>query len=255
MKIGVCVGTDIERARLAREAGFDFVETNCGGLVGASDELVEEFKNLGIPVLTANCFIGMRIVGKEKDPAAIKEYLEKLFARSSYLGLEILVFGSSGARKMTEGMDLEETRTEIVEFLSEFVAPLAEKYNIRVAIEPLRSKECNVINTVPQGIEIAKRVNSPYVRVLADVKHMVSSDDPLEKLPEYKGWMIHAHTSNPFPENDDGRIFPAPGDGFDQDKFIIPAREAGIELVSVEAGCSDFEKDVRNAFEVLKKYR
>ena len=32
--------------------------------------------------------------------------------------------------------------------------PVAEKYDIPVAIEPLRPEECNAINTVDDGVEI-----------------------------------------------------------------------------------------------------
>lgn len=257
MKIGVCVGTDIEKARLVKETGFDFVESHCQDIVKASEETLKEFKELGIPVIAANCFMGMRIVGKEKDEEAIKAYLAELFKRADYLGLKYIVFGSSGARKMTEGMTLEGTRAEIVYFLKNLVVPFAEKYKITIAIEPLRTAECNVINTVEQGIEIAEKVDSPFVRVLADVKHMDSNNENLDSLKDLGKWLVHAHTSNPHPDESTGkkRTYPAKGDEFDQNDFFAPLKAAGVEQCSVEADVIDFKKDVVSAYEVLKELR
>lgn len=257
MKFGVCVGTSTEKMRYIKELGFDYAESHCQEIVKATEEKLEEIKAVGLPVVAANCFIGMRVVGKEKDEDAIKEYLEKLFERASYLGLKYLVFGSSAARRIPEGMSLEEGREEIVYFLKNLVAPLAENYGITVAIEPLRPEECNAINTVADGIEIAKKVDSPYVKVLADVAHMFVQNEDLELLKEYKGRVVHAHTSNPNPpsEFNKKRIYPKVGDGFSQADFIEPLKAIGVEHCSIEADVLDFNEDAANAYIVLKDLR
>lgn len=255
MKIGVCVGNNIEKAKLAKDLGYDFVESNCGDIVKMSDAEIEDFKNVGIPVFSANCFIGHRVVGPDRDFDAIEEYVEKLFRNASKLGLDILVFGSSGARKMTDGLTLEGCRSDIVYFLKNFVVPQAEKYNIRVAIEPLRPAECNVINTIEDGISIAKRVDSPYVRVLADVKHMFEQNEDLNKLGNYGEWLIHAHTSNPCPDESTGkkRIYPRINDGFDQFSFLNPLVEAGVEQCAIEADCIEYKEDFEKSIELFNK--
>jgi len=258
MKIGCCVGIDSERAKIAKDLGYDFVESNCSSIVNAPFEDIEKLKAVGIPVFSANCFIPLRIIGDEKDETAVKEYLAELFRRADYLGMKIIVFGSSGARKAKEGQDKDFCRNEIVNFLINDVAPLCEKYNIKIAIEPLRPQECNVINTVPQAMEIADRVNSPYIRSLADVRHMVCQDDSLEALAGYGDRIIHAHTSNPYPEiegYEDRRVYPKDGDRFDQDLFIRPLIAAGVGQCAVEADVIDFPVDAENAIKVLKKYQ
>lgn len=255
MKIGVCVGTDMEKIRIAKEIGYDYVESNCGDLVKASDEKIEEMKNAGIPVLTANCFIGLRIVGPERDDEKISEYLAKLFERASYLGLEYLVFGSSGARKKPDDMSLEEVKAQTVDFLKKHVVPNCEKYNIKIAIEPLRKQECNWLNTIENGVEIAEMTGSPYINVLCDVKHMYEGNDSFENITRFADKLIHAHTSNPIGNEEHNRTYPASGDEFNQDDFVIPVKEAGIASCSIEAGVTDFEADAGKAYEVLKKYR
>ncbi len=257
MKIGVCTGTNLERIRIAKETGFDFVEGHCQDIVKTGYEELEKIKNAGIPMLTANCFIGLRVVGDERDEEAIKSYLADLFKKSSYLGIRCLVFGSSGARNIPDNQSYEETYEQIVYFLKNLVAPLAEKYDIPVAIEPLRKAETNIIHTVAEGVQLAEKTGSPYIRVLADVKHVVSSDESLDSLSIYRGMLIHAHTSNPYPPEELGkrRIYPKEGDGFNQDSFFMPLIAAGVETCSIEADVIDFENDCKGSIPVLSKYR
>lgn len=257
MKIGVCCGTDIEKMKYIKAVGYDYAESHCQEIAKADDEKIESLKAVGLPILAANCFISLRVVGEEKDEAAISDYLEKLFSKAKRLGLLYLVFGSSAARRIPEGMSLEQGRAEIVDFLKNLVVPVAEKYDIPVAIEPLRPEECNAINTVADGVEIAEKVGSPYIRVLADVAHMYVQNEPMGSLLEYKGWLIHAHTSNPDPAPETGkkRIYPASGDAFSQKSFFEPLKAVGVETCSIEAEVIDFEQDVKNAYEILKNLR
>ena len=257
MKFGVCVGTDIEKMKLIKAIGYDYAESHCQEIAKRDKEHLDAMKATGIPVVAANCFIGMKVVGEEKNEAEIKAYLETLFEKASYLGLKHLVFGSSAARRIPDGMSLEEGRTEIVDFLKNFVVPVAEKYNLPVAIEPLRPEECNAINTVADGVEIAKRVDSPFVKVLADVAHMFVQNETMESLLEYKGWIIHTHTSNPDPDPSLGkkRTYPKIGDTFSQKSFVDALESIGVEYCSIEADVIDFETDARNAYEVLKELK
>lgn len=257
MKFGVCVGTDIEKMKYIKSLGYDYAESHCQQIASKPIEHLDEMKATGLPVVAANCFIGLRVVGEERDDEAIKEYLEKLFKNASYLGLEYLVFGSSGARRIPDGMSLEEGREQIVDFLKNLVVPCAEKYNLPVAIEPLRPQECNAINTIDDGVEIAKKVNSPYVKVLADVAHMFCQNEDFAKILTYKDWIVHAHTSNPdpAPELDKKRIYPKEGDAFNQADFIEPLKAIGVEHCSVEADVLDFEEDAKNAYKILSELR
>lgn len=257
MKFGVCVGTDIEKMKYIKSIGFDYAESHCQQIASKPIEHLDAMKATGLPVIAANCFIGLRVVGEERDDEAIKEYLERLFKNASYLGLKFLVFGSSGARRIPDGMSLEEGRAQIVDFLKNLVVPCAEKYNLPVAIEPLRPQECNAINTIDDGVEVAKKVNSPYVKVLADVAHMYYQNEDFAKILTYKDWIVHAHTSNPdsAQEIDKKRIYPKEGDKFNQADFIGPLKIIGVEHCSVEADVLDFAEDAVNAYKVLSSLR
>lgn len=257
MKFGVCVGTDIEKMKYIKALGYDYAEGHCQEIARKDKEYLDEMKATGLPVVAANCFIGLRVVGEEKDYSQIDEYLVKLFENASYLGLKYLVFGSSAARRIPDGMSLEEGREEIIDFLKNHVVPLAEKYNIVIAIEPLRPEECNAINTVADGVEVAKAVDSSYVKVLADVAHMFVQNEGMDSLHGFKGWLVHAHTSNPDPDPSLGhkRIYPAASDEFSQASFVNALKEVGVEYCSIEANVIDFEDDAKKAYEVLKELK
>ncbi|MBR4858085.1 MAG: sugar phosphate isomerase/epimerase [Clostridia bacterium] len=257
MKFGACVGTDIEKMKLLKACGYDYAESHCQEIAKKDKAHLDAMKATGLTVVAANCFIGMRIMGEEKDENAINEYLSQLFEKASYLGIEYLVFGSSAARRIPDGMSLEEGRGHIVDFLKNAVVPLAEKYNITIAIEPLRPEECNAINTVADGVEIARAVSSPLVKVLADVAHMYVQNEPMECLAVYKDWLVHAHTSNPAPDPESGRkrIYPTGKDEFRQADFVEALKAAGVEYCSIEAEVIDFESDIRNAMAVLENLR
>ncbi len=257
MKFGVCIGTNVENMKIAKSLGYDYCEGHSQEIANKPIEHIDAMKATGMPVYAANCFIGLRVVGEERDDAQIAEYLERLFSRGNYLGIKYFVFGSSGARRIPDGMSIEEGRAQIVDFLKRLVAPVAEKYDIPVAIEPLRPAECNAINTVADGIEVAKAADSPYIKVLADVKHMYEQKEDFKLLYDYKGWVIHAHTSNPEPDPalDKKRIYPKEGDGFNQADFIEPLKAIGVETCSIEADVIDFPVDAKAAIEVLKKLK
>ena len=105
--------------------------------------------------------------------------------------------------------------------------------------------------------EIAKRTNSPFIKVLADVAHMYVQNEAMELLREYEGIVVDAHTSNPDPDKslDCKRIYPKKSDEFSQASFINELKAIGVEHCSIEANVLDFEQDVINAYEVLKELR
>ena len=64
MKFGVCVGTNVENMRYAKSLGYDYVEVHCQEIANKPIEHIEAMKAVGMPILAANCFIGMRVIGR-----------------------------------------------------------------------------------------------------------------------------------------------------------------------------------------------
>lgn len=253
MLIGVCTGNHPSRIQKVKDAGFDYAELNCGAIAKSTKEELDALKAVGLPLLCANCFTGLKVVGDERNDDDLKEYVERMMSKAAYLGIKTTVYGSSGSRKIPEGWTKEKAWEQVVSFLKDIVAPVAEKYDITVAIEPLRPAECNCINTVKDGIEIAKRVNHPRIRVLADVFHMVDQNESIADLATYAPYLYHAHISTPYPEGfEQNRIFPKLSHPFDHAVFVNAIHKAGVKTCSIEATDVEFESDVTDAFEVMK---
>lgn len=252
MRFGICVGTDAKKIEILSKTGFDYFETNTTEITTASDTAFSEFaaciEKFALPCEAANCFVPgeIRLSASEPDYASISEYVKKAFLRASQCGVKTIVFGSGKARGVPEGVTTAEAFNKLVFFLREIVAPQADLYAIDLAVEPLNKNECNIINSVPDGIALADAVSEARVKTLADLYHMYLENDSMEALAATKKKIIHAHIANPVK-----RRFPQPGDGFDFAPFLKALQSAGCPRCSVEAGCDDFAADAPAALEAI----
>ena len=257
MKIGMCCGTDVTKYEKCKAMGYDFVESNCGGIASMSDEDFEEHlakvKETDIPVLTANCFLPgeTRVSDPESDDKITADYLSVLLPRAKKLGIDTIVFGSGGARRIPEGVSAEQGRATLVRKIKEIICPMAEQYGILIVLEPLRHEETNILNSVHEAVEVVKEAGNSNLKVLADLYHMVCVDEEFEYLAELEGLLMHTHTSNPF-DAEHKRIFPLENDGYDQKPFLRNVLAAACGRCAVEAACNDFDTQAPQSLKVLK---
>jgi len=214
MKIGVCA--DKPRWKAIADAGFDYLEANFSKIASLSDEDFDEYlrakEESGICVEAYNGFFSSKlcIYGNVLEDGSvvpsfasrleeIKEYAEKAFSRASRLGGRIAVLGSSGARNIREGVTREMAEEQFVNVLRT-CGDVAQKYGMKIAIEPLRYAETNFIHTVREGLEMCKRANHPAVGLLVDFFHFYMNGEPIESVAEAKDYIIHAHMARPDPD-------------------------------------------------------
>jgi len=105
-------------------------------------------------------------------------YLCDLARLSADLGGTVLVFGSPQQRSLQEGVTLSEAHDHFVEVL-EAALPVLEETGCVVAIEPLSTKETDVITTAAEACQLIDRISSPHVRLHLDVKAMSSEAAPI----------------------------------------------------------------------------
>ena len=251
MKLGVC--TSVRRpedAEAAAKTGYDYIEVGFADMVMCDDETIDEFiaktGELGLKCEAANSMLPgtLRVTGEEIDYEALADFLEEGMARAAKIGIEVVVFGSAKARNVPKDFPREKAIEQLAFFLREYCGPIAEKYGIKIAIEPLGALETNIILTVREGEELARLAGRENVKVLADNFHMAVNDDAVENI---SGMVIHAHISNA-----DMRCFPEKDDDFDYLPFINALKAVGCPRCSIEAGTGDFAEDAENAFECLK---
>ncbi|MBR4766347.1 MAG: sugar phosphate isomerase/epimerase, partial [Clostridia bacterium] len=197
-----------------------------------------------------NCFLpgSLKVTGPQLDYDALREYIEKGISRGKPLGLEKVVFGSSGARNVPDGWSYEEAYRQIVYFLKEIAAPIAEKYGVIITIEPLRKTDSNIVNSAPEGAALASQADSDSIKCLVDFYHMFEAGDDCETVRKLTGAIKHAHIAEPV-----SRHYPRKDDGADYKSFIVSLESAGCETCSVEASTDNFERDCAPAFEAINQ--
>jgi sugar phosphate isomerase/epimerase len=254
MRYGVCAG--IEAAPALADAGYDYIELAVAAdLTPDADEAAWAAKRSAIlsmllPVEAFNSFVrAHRIVGPDADPIRLRRYVETALRRAAEVGGKIVVFGSGGARNVPEGFDLAVAMRQILEFLH-LCADAAERSGVTVAIEPLCRAECNIINRVSEGAELAREVGRPGVRNLADSYHMEAEGEPLSAIVDSADVLAHVHTA------DTGRH--APGTGVYDHVALFRALHAAEydARLSIECGFKpehgDFPTQITRALAHLK---
>lgn len=260
MRFGVCFGINFpQMIAPAVESGFDYVECGFSLLSKCEDSIFEEYKQElfrhNIKCEAANGFLpgDMRVLDHSVGQEEFISYLKKGFERGLEIGLRKVCFGSSQARNIPDGMAFDEGFRGLVRFLTDTVAPLAEKYQIEVVIEPLCRDESNIINSIAEGVMLAAAVNSPYISTLADLYHMVKEGDSLDLLRQLRGNIHHSHISNPFSKQELKRDYPMHESEFDYQGFISALKYVGCDTCSVEANFHDYCHDVKEAGALLSR--
>jgi sugar phosphate isomerase/epimerase len=161
------------------------------------------------------------------------------------------VYGSSGSRNVPDGYSRDKANDEIVSFLKIIAGP-AKLHGVAIAIEPLGRAECNIINTVDEGVEIAQRVGLPQqITVLADLYHMLCNGESLASVQRAAslGLLSHVHVAC-----GRDRHSPRPEDIDTLREFLSYAKQAPVvPRCSLECRLVDFEHDAHVALDVLKE--
>jgi len=248
MQFGVCTG--IENAEFARSAGFTFVEPTVRSLHNSKDFSVIQASHAaaGLPTPTFNVFVpgDLKITGPAVDLAQLQVYVAESLRRVKSVGGELVVFGSGGARNIPDGFSRDAAWQQIIDFLR-MAADECEKSGVSIAIEPLNRKESNVINSVAEGVRLAKAVDRPSIRVLADLYHMEEDAEPTDTVVENAAWLTHVHVA------DSGRLAPGTG-SYPYAEFFGYLKSTGYRgRIAVECKWQDFEEEAGPAVEYLHK--
>lgn len=250
MKFGVCAS--IEQAGIVKKAGFDFIECTVVSLRpedgdDAVRDLLKAYADSPVPVESFNILLprDLKIAGGQVDEDRVKRYVEKALERVKAVGGETIVFGSGGSRSLPDGFSRARGEEQIVRFL-DTLADVAEPAGVTIVIEPLNTAESNIINSVPEAVEFARKVNRKSIRVLADFYHMVKENEPLENIVRYREWIRHIHVS-------DSRYAPGLGD-YPYETFADCVRRGQYDgRISVECLWNDFERETALSAKYLRR--
>jgi sugar phosphate isomerase/epimerase len=135
-------------------------------------------------------FWGLKAVGPNVDWEQLEFWTKRAFRRLNELSVEVVgIYG--GFFAVPEGFPRDEAMAQGLRF-SHLLADYAEQYNMTVALEPL-SDLSTLWPRYLEGIEFAKQVNRPSVKVMADLNYFIKLDQPLEHIAIEPEYCAHVH--------------------------------------------------------------
>ncbi len=251
MQYGICCGP--QTAQNASQAGFDYFEWTVGAFLKPREDdrafrtALKEVQESGLPCPAVNVFIpaDLKITGSSVDLAALEAFVTTACQRASQAGVDRIVFGSGGARRVPDGYDRREAWNQLVSFLH-MLAPVAARNGVTIAVEPLNQAECNVLTSVAECARLVRQVNHPSIRLLVDAYHMLKDNDALEDIVANGDLLAHVHVATV-----PNRL--APGlEECDLPLFFETLKRSGYDgRISIEANLPDSPQDFLRAIQTI----
>lgn len=250
---------NIKDYRDIKQAGYDFAELDMPEIEELSDYDFTSFagvvKQENFPVLTGARILPVKeplfFIGDFR-PESLREYLRKSCGRSGELGIKKIILGNGKARSFVQDSDRQKEHV-FIDLLG-MMAGIAAENGQELIPEPLGPKYSNYINTVPEAVEVIKRVGASNLFTMADLRHMLWSKENFSDLVTCKDYIHHVHIDYPvaFPE----RRYPDINDGYDYGEFFAAMKESGYDsTLTVEAETpNDWSKAHGQLTALLKKY-
>jgi len=244
-----------EQLAIIAAAGFTYVEVVVASCADAKEDELNTIKAIlqknKLVVKRANVLFpgGMKVVGPERNDIAIREYLSGIFPKLNALGVEIVVFGSGGARNVPDGFFYAKAFRQFCD-TARFIAELAAKYGMKVALEHLNPKESNLLTTVKETIEAVRDVNHPYCGLNFDNYHADERTNDMYNVIKAKDILFHSHVGQP-----GSRLYPSAEGAEELRNYFSVLKGAGYDgTVSIEATLHNeksFEQNMTDAYKVL----
>ena len=255
MRFGVCAS--FEHLATLADAGYDYWEPALAPVLRPEQPEAEIMPPLRARLADAplrpeawNVLLpgDLKVVGEGVDAARQERYLEVGFSRVAALGGQVVVFGSGGSRNIPAGFSPETAQQQLEEFLGR-AGNAATRHGLVVVIEPLNRGECNVINSVAEGIALARSVHHPAVAVLSDLYHVTVEGQSYAETTQAGAWLKHVHVAGAA-----NRRAPTPDDQEFLTRYFQALNAAGYAgRVSVEGQWADLPAQAAETLRVLRQ--
>lgn len=193
----------IENDSLLQQHGYRYLVESVGNLISPKSVSEEQFqinlkkiKSMRIPMYAFNIFIPgeLKVVGPDVNEQAVLQYVEKVFERCQKAGVNRIIWGSGGSRRVPDGFDPAKAKEQFIS-IARKIATAAGRYNITLALENLNSTETNFINTVEEALDVVKKVNHKNLRLCVDVYHMLKDSEGPSSIEKTKGYVVYCEVA------------------------------------------------------------
>ena len=141
----------------------------------------------------------LKTVGPQINWEQLTEYIHSVFRNCVLLGGDVVVFGSGGSRSIPMGYSRGKAEEDFVRVLSLMVQIIDDnKYSLRIAVEPLNTRECNFVNSLVEADTLVREVNSSNIGILIDTYHAYFEEGNfLSRIPDVIDNLFHVHVAQP----------------------------------------------------------
>jgi len=202
MRWGCCGSVDMAAA--IKDAGFDFLEVGVQGVLrGDVDDATwaaeaPNVDRLGLPIEAANSLVPgkLPVIGPDRDLGTLSQYLARVAERARRLGIERIVFGSGGARRRPETVDITTADHHLRDFCK-LAADACAKHDIVLVIEHLHKGETNTLNHLAEARRLCDAVRHPALALLVDSYHYGIEKETDEAVLKLGDRLRHVHVAEP----------------------------------------------------------
>lgn len=208
MRIGVCASPN--QLPIISELRYEYIETNFSWIADMEENAFREqtafIEKYSVPSEAFNIFFrgGMELYAPDgnQDPllSEIAAFARVGFSRAVHWGGKVAVIGSGFVRGIPDGMTRDETEAQFARVL-EICGEEADRYGMKIVVEPLSRTDCNYIHSVAEGAAVARMSNHPAVGVLVDFYHHWKNDDDLNSIAANADILYHVHYGRPGDRN------------------------------------------------------
>lgn len=196
--ISLGIVAPIEKDSLISASGFKLFGESVGRMISPSLS-EEKFKqNLKLIENTKSqlymcnvMFPGqMKIAGPDVQEKVVLNYVDSLLLRAQLAKIKVIVLGSGAARRLPDHYDINKATADFVR-LGKKIAVIARKYNVKIALENLQSKETNFLTSVKSAAAVVRSINHQNFRLNADIFHMRREGELPQSIIDAKDLLIH----------------------------------------------------------------
>jgi len=251
-RFGICAKPG--QIAAAASAGYDYVELNLNDILRMNEDayrsMASDMEKHGI---YAEVVCGMlpddvQLVGEGVRSQEIHRALDLTFDMAQALGAELIIFDCEKARMLPHGFDPAMAWRQLGNFIR-ILQSYAANFDVKTVLLPLRRSAAELMNYVSETTLISAMLHLDRVGVAASLFNMAMEAESLPQLKRTGSLLWHMRMSNVL-----GNRPPRGGDGEDYAAVFAALREMGYAgRITMEAPCSDFEKDAAEALKRLKE--
>ncbi len=263
-QLGINIDDEAHKPASEIAPGWDFTEIPVGEFLAPFrsnawwKERRKHIESLPVaPIRVTSHFLdgfGLVATGPGADWEQLEFWTRRAFERVAELGIGVV--GCYGGHfPVPDGFPRSKAMSQAIRFCH-LLADCAEPHGIKVALEPCAGAH-DLWPRYLEGLEFARMVNRPEIRLMADLNYFLKLNQPLEHIAEAPDMLVHAHIAGKGGQ-------PGVGDLADYHlQFFRVLRKIGYEglvsaacpWVSTEGGTLDLRKETAKSLRYLQDLR